>query len=264
MKKNMIVFGAVAIALLMVSTATAVEHVNNEPAINCNPDEYTLEDFIKFLMSSDFINFLTSQEIVDFINSNEFLELYNDDEFQVFLESEEFKDFEQCYVARYLLRKYKERTREEQSLMESTDVNNKYAPSGCQSEDSAVGMNSYMQTIVVCDETEESLNAPSQNIMISAPGGGEEDALLVAAFILVGLLTWPVALLVFGAGAPLWGIFSAWWYYQVRQKNGLHPPVLETAHWGRSVAGRGGCYRVSRPVRRCFSGHRVWLGVARL
>ena len=51
MKKKIIIFGAVAIALLMVSSATAVKQVNSELVIEATGVERTQEDIIDDLLA---------------------------------------------------------------------------------------------------------------------------------------------------------------------------------------------------------------------
>lgn len=123
MKKSIIVFGAITIAILMVSTATAVETVNSEPAMDyveqleqaqnlpgiyeelssldideltelneSIPPEY-IEELWNYFRSVEFANLMHEDEIQSFLYSDKYLEFFNGEDVQNFVNSDEYAVF---------------------------------------------------------------------------------------------------------------------------------------------------------------------------
>lgn len=121
--KYVLVFGSVAIALLMVSSVTAVEQVNSKPVTNyiankqnyCEKLSYLEEIFnvearqnypqnFESLVTSDrFIDFINSPEVYNLIYSDKFLALYNKDEIQNFINSDLFLEYLNSDACQYFL-----------------------------------------------------------------------------------------------------------------------------------------------------------------
>ena len=111
-KKSIMIFGAIAIAFLIVSSATAVQQVNSEPIIEniekiseqeednlfFDVDEITDlneilelidgEGFIEYFVSDEFINLMNSQAVINIINSNIFMSVFNSNIIQNYIESD--------------------------------------------------------------------------------------------------------------------------------------------------------------------------------
>lgn len=123
-RKYVLVFGAVAIALLMVSSATAVEQVNSKPVtdyiankqnyceklsylkeiFDVEADQNYLQNFESLLTSDRFIDFVNSPEVYNLIYSDKFLALYNTDRIQNFINSDLFLEYLNSDACQYFLK----------------------------------------------------------------------------------------------------------------------------------------------------------------
>lgn len=127
MKKSIIIFGAVAIALLMTSSVTAVPQVNSEPVMEKieelerpmseqnldglfnfeGMDEESIEETISqlndFMIEQGITGFDVQKlytnfelgDFIDYLTSMEFADAFNSDEVQSFLNSDEYNTFYQ-------------------------------------------------------------------------------------------------------------------------------------------------------------------------
>jgi len=107
-KKSIILFGAVAIALLMVSTVTAVPQVNSEPVMDYveqieqlqellddfgeDLDYINIDSFLLHLESTEVVNII-EEEVLALFMSTEFAELMHEDEIQNYLYSDNYLEF---------------------------------------------------------------------------------------------------------------------------------------------------------------------------
>ncbi len=119
-KKDLTIFGAVAIAFLIVSSVTAVSKINSdaskdiirlelEPTINECVDldideivEY-MNVFIESFTSDEFIDYMKSDVVMDFVESDWALNFYNLPEVQDYVSSDEFMDLYNTNEAQYFL-----------------------------------------------------------------------------------------------------------------------------------------------------------------
>ena len=128
-KSILVMLVAAAIALLMVSTATAVQQVHSgtvmktldklqlppiivgaeqsetvhiwldgsaPPSIEGLIDlllQCSLDDFLSYFTSDDFMDFMKSNEVLDSLASDQFLAFFNTDEVQNYINSDKFMDF---------------------------------------------------------------------------------------------------------------------------------------------------------------------------
>lgn len=237
MKKSMIVIGAVAVAILMVSTATAVGTVNSESIVNnINSLEeempatesqllesiqeglYDLEDFKNYLMSDDFMDFMNSNAVANIINSDVFQTFYNLDEIQDFIQSDVFIDFKNSELGQYFLEHYNP-PEDDENLVASSQANNQASQE--------VEIGTYMSISEVVNCGLEGVTSSQVNVIDDGPecsmsstatfvvmeNGYEPTKYILGLFLylLIGLITWPIALGIFGLGAPLIGLWIGFW-----------------------------------------------------
>jgi len=134
-KKTLVVFGVVAIAMLMVSVASAVPQVQSKPimdkleqiekANNLQVDQETLNKlisgdlneadlqaiannldlngFVNYFTSTKFANFFKSADVQNFLNSQEYNNFYNSDAVVTIRNSKQFTNFLNSDVAQQFL-----------------------------------------------------------------------------------------------------------------------------------------------------------------
>jgi hypothetical protein len=134
-KKTLIVFWAVVIAILMVSVASAVPQVQSEPVMdkleqiekadNLKVDQETLNKiisgdlneadlqaiannldlngFVNYFTSTKFANFFKSANVQNFLNSQEYNNFYNSDAVVTIRNSEQFTNFLNSDIAQQFL-----------------------------------------------------------------------------------------------------------------------------------------------------------------
>jgi hypothetical protein len=76
MEKGIIVFGAVIIALLMISSATAVPQVNSKLAME-NIKKTDAKRFVNYFTSDKFANYMKSDNLQNFLSNKKFNDFYN-------------------------------------------------------------------------------------------------------------------------------------------------------------------------------------------
>jgi len=203
-KKYVLALGAVAIALLMVSTVTAVPETQSKPVMDqiaqkeslssqlvkiassvklnsqnfyINPNDVTNFqqnfDISALFMDDDFIALMNSPEIYNIITSNDFSTLYNTEAIQSFVSSAEFISFFNSDAAQYLL--------------DHLDIIN-----------GGMQVNSQNSNIVVSQQASKTMQntvgtTQSTSVHLQAQPAGLEVFVLLAAFIIglvVGIVTW--------------------------------------------------------------------------
>lgn len=92
MEKGIIVFGAVIIALLMISSATAVPQVNSKLAME-NIKKTDIKRFADYFTSDNLANYMKSDNIQSFLNSKKFDDFYNSKLARCLLDSKLFTRF---------------------------------------------------------------------------------------------------------------------------------------------------------------------------
>ena len=134
-KKTLVIFGAVIIAMLMVSTATAVPQVQSKPVMDkleqmekandllfnqetinklvsgdlneadlqVIANNLDLNGFVNYFTSMEFANFFVNSDIQNFLNSQEYNNFYNSDAVVTIRNSEQFINFLNSDVAQQFL-----------------------------------------------------------------------------------------------------------------------------------------------------------------
>jgi len=84
MKKSLVVFGTIAIALMVMSTVTAVPELQSEPVIEYveNQEQYEIDSQaqsnLKTILQNFYMSYFASEEFCDFINDEQTQELVSD------------------------------------------------------------------------------------------------------------------------------------------------------------------------------------------
>ena len=217
MKKGIIVFGAVAIALLMVSSATAVQQVNSKPVIgyikseteslveeaqenfylDINQyfqDSFDLEGFFDYLVSDEFIDLLNDN--YNLIVSHEGFEmLYNMELIQSFLQSEEFINFMYTDEVQYIIDNLDIGSGGQQGIFIEGDSCYYYLPSPCsQQENYEANAAEYYNHVNKGAEA---------TLLESLPTEPTTDLVTAWLIILIGIITWIPGVILLLLTAPL-------------------------------------------------------------
>ncbi len=206
MKKEILVIGAVAIAMIVLSSTTAVSQVNGETIIEAieSEEQYpsfssttndlninSLDDILELIDIEGFETHFTSENFADFLKSDEiqniiagdlFLNIYNSQVIQDFIQSDTFIDFFNSNEVQTFLSNYNDDNGQGLQIVVST--NEELLPSSTLVNLLPVGYDETTNTnLVVINEL------------------GDEPSLLGLIFmafvgLIVGLLTWiPIALI---------------------------------------------------------------------
>ena len=99
------IFGAVTIALLMFSSATAVPQVNSEPVME-KISAIDMDELLSCYTSIEFAEYLHEDENQDFLYSDWYLDFYNSDNVQNFINTDNFQLFLTSDICQIFLNNY--------------------------------------------------------------------------------------------------------------------------------------------------------------
>ena len=222
-RKYGIVFGAAALAILLVSTSTVVAQVNSETLME-QIDEYEqsitlsnfelenienildLEGFRDHFTSENFADFIKSDDLQNIIASDLFLNIYNTQAVQDFIQSDIFTDFYNSDEAQIFLSNYYDD--DDQGLQINEFSNENILPLGY---DEAININSMAINVL-----------------------GDDPSILGLIFVafvglVIGILTWipgAILYLLAGLGTGVYTFFDSLEYYLER---GEPNPVANAA-----------------------------------
>lgn len=229
MEKMILILGAVSVALLMVSSATAVPQTQSKAimekieqleeaeqllmkleaseslVVANNQEVFDTDAFESYLMSDELVNFMNSNIVANIISSDAFQTLYNTDGIQNFIQSEAFQNFLNSDVVQYFLEHYNPGGG---NAVGQSSVPCQSLLAGAQQVNNNNVVNLPLAVPSMNEELEGSISTIESSVTNDDTGTLEMG---VFAYLLIGIITWPFALGIFGLGAPFWGLWQGFW-----------------------------------------------------